>query len=207
MMCKIKDFHHPSWIEQNKEYRKLRIDHTLACLDLAAELDAPTISTEPGGPVQGMAKDEALALFTQGLETVLPRAEHLGVTLLVEPEPDLLLETSDDYLDFASNFSSQALGLNLDVGHFYCAGEDPVEVIEKLMDHTCHIHLEDIAGSRKHHHLELGDGAMNIPAIIKAIDRSGYQGFVTVELYPFLSRPAATARRAREYLTEMCGYE
>lgn len=206
MMCAVRDFHHPSWIEADPDYRQIRIDYTLECLELADKLGARCISTEPGGPVEGLSEEEALALFVQGIETVLPRAEALGIHLLVEPEPDLLLETSDDFLAFADHFSSPYLGLNLDVGHFYCVGEDPVEVIGKLKDHTVHIHLEDINGAREHCHLQLGHGAMDIPGIINRIRNTGYDGFVTVELYPFVADPATTAEQARLYLDRECGH-
>ena len=41
---------HPSFIEPDQAYRQVRIDHTKRALDLCAELGAPHITTEPGGP-------------------------------------------------------------------------------------------------------------------------------------------------------------
>ena len=42
---------HPSWIEPERHYRQIRIDHTIRALTLARELGARCITTEPGGPV------------------------------------------------------------------------------------------------------------------------------------------------------------
>ncbi|MGH7885034.1 MAG: sugar phosphate isomerase/epimerase family protein, partial [Thermodesulfobacteriota bacterium] len=50
MMSAIGDFHHPSWIEHSIEERKKRISHTINCINLAQQLGASTVSTEPGGP-------------------------------------------------------------------------------------------------------------------------------------------------------------
>ncbi len=43
---------HPSWIEPDRHYRQIRIDHTVRALTLAKDLGAPCITTEPGGPVE-----------------------------------------------------------------------------------------------------------------------------------------------------------
>ena len=42
---------HPSWIEPDPHYRAIRREHTKRALALAAELGAPSIQTEPGGPL------------------------------------------------------------------------------------------------------------------------------------------------------------
>src|SRR5258708_1893278 len=42
-----KKYWHPSWIEPYQPYRQVRIDHTRRALDLAKELGAPCITTEP----------------------------------------------------------------------------------------------------------------------------------------------------------------
>src|SRR6516165_8908736 len=62
---------HPSWIEPDRHYRQIRIDHTMRALTLAKELGAPNITTEPGGPVEpGGSWSAALKLFVEGLKQV-----------------------------------------------------------------------------------------------------------------------------------------
>ncbi|MFA5904943.1 MAG: sugar phosphate isomerase/epimerase [Desulfobacula sp.] len=203
MMCAVKDFHHPSWIETDEAFRRVRIQYTLDCIDLAAKLGAKTISTEPGGPLDGMDRETAAALFSDGLKEVLPHAREKGIMLLIEPEPDLLIQTSDEYLDFIKDFDHPNLGLNFDIGHFYCVGEDPAEVVGKLKDHTRHYHLEDIPKNREHRHILPGEGGIDIKRILRAIEKTGYDGFVTVELYPYLDDPGKTADDALTYLKKI----
>src|SRR5947209_3255808 len=79
---------HPSWIEPDPHYRRIRIEHTRRALTLAREIGAPCITTEPGGPVEpGASWQQALELFVEGLKPVAEHAEPEGVQLLVEPEP------------------------------------------------------------------------------------------------------------------------
>jgi sugar phosphate isomerase/epimerase len=195
---------YPSWIEPYAPYRQVRIDHTKRALTLARELGAPSISTEPGGPVpEGTSFAEALKLFVEVLKPVVEHAERVGVCLLVEPEPGLLIETSDQYLEFAEQLQSPMLGLNCDVGHFFCVGEDPATVIKKLAGHLRHVHVEDIAANRVHQHLIPGHGAIDFQAVIQALRAIGYRGWVTVELYPYVQEPDAAAREAYQVLAPL----
>ncbi|HZW30991.1 MAG TPA: sugar phosphate isomerase/epimerase, partial [Isosphaeraceae bacterium] len=89
-----------------------------------------------------------------------------------------------------------SVGLNFDVGHAYCVGEDLPRAIAQLAPHIRHYHVEDIAASRVHHHLVPGTGAIDFAAVVAAIRRTGYNGWLTVELYPFLDDPDAAARSA-----------
>jgi sugar phosphate isomerase/epimerase len=63
-----------------------------------------------------------------------------------------------------------------------------------------HVHLEDIAATRHHHHLMLGHGAVDLPHVLNTLESEGYSGFVTVELYTYEHAAAEAAREAFAYL-------
>jgi sugar phosphate isomerase/epimerase len=140
--------------------------------------------------------------FVDGLREVLARAESVGVDVLVEPEPDLLVETSAQFHELQERIDSPRLKCNFDAGHFFCVGEDPTALVEDLQHETRHYHLEDIPADRAHEHTQLGDGAMDIDGFLGAVDDTGYDGFVTVELYPYEATAAQTARDAYQYLRQ-----
>jgi len=201
MMNAISDprqkYWHPSWIEPDRHYRQIRIDHTKRALTLAKELGARCITTEPGGPVEpGASWQQALKLFVEMIKPVAEHAEKEGVLLLVEPEPDLLIETADQFLEFMQHIDSPALGLNFDIGHFYCVRDDPAATVPKMARYTRHYHLEDIAATRAHHHLVPGEGAIDFAATLRAIKASGYDDWITIELYPYVDDPDPAARTA-----------
>jgi sugar phosphate isomerase/epimerase len=209
MMTAVADhrqpYWHPSFLEDDPAYRRVRIDHTRRALDLCAELGAPHITTEPGGPVApGTSREEALGRFADVLAPLLDHARSVGVLLLVEPEPDLLLETTSQYLELAARLDNHpALGLNFDIGHAYCMSEDIPAQVARLAAHTRHYHVEDIAASRVHHHLVPGTGAIDFGPIFDAIHGTGYDGWITVELYPFIDDPDAAGRAAFELLSPL----
>ena len=195
---------YPSWIEPDKHYRQIRIDHTMRCLTMAKELGAPCITTEPGGPVEaGASWNAGLKLFVEMLKPVIEHAEKEGVLLLIEPEPGLLIETADQFLEFMGHIKSPMVGCNFDIGHSYCVGDDPASTIPKLAKYIKHYHLEDIANTRVHHHLIPGDGAIDFKAAIEAIKATGYKEWVTIELYPYVEDPDQAARLARERIAPL----
>jgi len=190
----------PSWIEPDESRRQERIDHTLNCLDIAHFLGSPCISVPPGGPPVEMSRDASLKLFRQGLERVIPKAEALGVSILIEPEPDLLIENSRQMSSFIKDFASPNLGVNFDVGHFYCVGEAPEVALETLFDKIGHIHIEDIAPTRKHHHLIPGLGAIDYDAFFKRLGELNYTKDVCVELYTYTEAPCEAGVKSIETL-------
>jgi sugar phosphate isomerase/epimerase len=195
----VGDMHHPSWIEKDASLRRIRIEHTLNCLQLAKELGCPNISTQPGGRVEYFSPVESLKLFTSGLEEIVPEAKRLGVKILVEPEPQLLMENSRQFAEFISKVDTSNIGLNCDIGHFWCAGEDPVEIIRRFLPFIHHIHIEDIK-NRIHQHLICGQGEIDFPPIFETLKKIGYQGFLSVELYPYQENPVEAGRESLAYL-------
>ena len=121
----------------------------------------------------------------------------------IEPEPELLIEKFDQYLEFTANIDSAMIGLNFDVGHAYCVNEDPQDWVSKMAEHTVHYHFEDIADTRVHQHLIPGHGAIDFKATIDAIKETNYDGWLTVELYPYIENPDDAARQAKEYLSAL----
>ena len=192
---------HPGWTDPDPHYRAIRREHTKRALRLAAELGAPAISTEPGGEIQpGQSRAQATDIFYEEIMPVLDVAAAVGVTLLIEPEPGLLIEKFGQYLEFAERVNHPALGLNFDIGHAYCVGEDPAEWVPRMKAHTRHYHFEDIAATRVHHHLVPGEGAIDFGSVFQAIAAHTPDRWVTVELYPYRDRPDDAARAARAHL-------
>lgn len=192
---------HPAWTEPDPHYRAIRREHTRRALRLAREIGAPHITTEPGGPLQGRPWDEAAKLFYEELMPCVATAEEVEVPLLIEPEPELLLERFDEYLRFVERIDSPWVGLNFDIGHAYCVGEDPQDWVARMAPHTRHYHFEDIAATRVHRHLIPGHGAIDFEATLRAIAATGYDGWITVELYPYIENPDDAAREAFDFLS------
>ena len=195
---------HPGWTDPDPHYRAIRREHTKRALQLAKEIGAPNIPTEPGGLLTSdQSWDQGAQIFYDEIMPCVELADELEVYLLIEPEPELLIEKFDEYLRFADRIESPWIGLNFDIGHAYCVSEDPQDWDEKMAPHTKHYHFEDIAASRVHKHLIPGHGAIDFAATVEAINRTGYDGWLTVELYPYIDNPDDAAREARKHLMQL----
>lgn len=204
-MFGVKDTYNPSWLDEDKKQRDLRIKHTIDCIKLASLLDAKNISIEPGGPVKVQTsknKEMDFQTFYDGINEIIPYAEKDNVKILIEPEPDLLIETSSEFLEFIKKIDSKYVKLNFDIGHFFCVNENPSELILKLKDYIEHFHMADIK-DRKHFHLIPGLGSINFNDVFKSIRKIDFKGFVTVELYPYKENPQEAAIQSLKYIENL----
>jgi sugar phosphate isomerase/epimerase len=124
----------------------------------------------------------------------------LGITLMVEPEPGLIIQHSWECVDFLQRFNHPNLRMNCDLGHFYCVDESPAKVVRDCAPWIAHVHVEDIREDCVHQHRVPGEGAMDWPGILAALRGIAYAGWLTVELYPYESTAEAAARKALEFL-------
>ena len=116
--------------------------------------------------------------------------------------PGLFIESAAEYLDFKTRFfrNDDHVRMNCDIGHLFCVGDDPAQVIRDHADHIAHVHLEDIGKNRVHQHLTPGKGAIDFASIFAALNAIAYTGWVTVELYPYETTAAGVAKLAYDHL-------
>jgi len=54
-----------------------------------------------------------------------------------------------------------------------------------------------------HYHLIPGTGSIDFKKIFKSINDINYQGYITVELYPYQNNPEEAARKSLEFLNSI----
>jgi sugar phosphate isomerase/epimerase len=111
-----------------------------------------------------------------------------------------MIETTAQFKEFIQGVQSTAIGLNFDIGHFYCVGEDPRRAFEELFQWVGHVHIEDIAASREHNHLIAGRGAIDFKAVFAAMAQLGYRGDISLELYTYQDMPEAAGQESLDHL-------
>ncbi len=141
------------------------------------------------------------------MNRVLPTARQHNIILAIEPEPGLFIQTAEEFIEFRErHFKDEHLiQMNCDIGHLFCVGEDPAQVIRDHASHIAHVHLEDIGKNRVHQHLTPGKGVIDFESVFDALDSIDYTGRVTVELYPYETTAAGVAKLAWKHLAPMLG--
>jgi inosose dehydratase len=141
-----------------------------------------------------------------GLRTVFHH--HCATFVETQQEIDAFMNRTDDSL----------VGLCLDSGHITYAGGSPMDLLDSYGTRTWHVHFKDcepaVAARARSENwdyqtairggvfCELGQGAVDFPALLEALHQRGYVGWIVVEqdVLPSLGSPLDSARRNREYL-------
>ncbi len=80
--------------------------------------------------------------------------------------------------------ASSRIGSCADIGHWLESGLDPVECMKELEGHIIEFHLKDEnkkGGGEGAHDVPMGDGVINIPAILKEAKRQHFKGYMFIE--------------------------
>ena len=72
-----------------------------------------------------------------------------------------------------------------------------------MAPHTKHYHIEDIAATGSTPTWCPAAGRSTFTAVLQEIEETGYEGWVTVELYPYIDDPDAAGKEARRFITQM----
>lgn len=190
----------PSLSNNNDKFRKWRINYTKKAIDLARELDAPSVSITSGLKVSS-SKPKISEKLCNSLEEIAIYAEKNDVLIAIEYEPGLLVENSNDALQLISN-NFKNVGMNFDLCHAAVLDENIPRVIKKIGNKLYHTHISDCK-NKKHYHLIPGRGDIDFIAFIRALKAINYKGFLTGELYPYFKNPEFAAKKTFFYLEKL----
>jgi hydroxypyruvate isomerase len=129
-------------------------------------------------------------------ENIRYAAEELGregIRLMVEPVnhldmPGFALNTCGQVLDLLEAIGHPNAFLQFDVYHACREGEDPFAILANHLARIGHIQIADCPGRH-----QPGTGTTDFKRLFAAIDRSGYQGFVSLEYIPAPDTAASLA--------------
>jgi len=170
--------HEPTLLTADPGSRARRIEFLSRALEVAADTGADAMSFWAGVPKPGVDLDDARAWLRDGAEQVARRAEALGTTAALEPEPGMLIETVDDWAALAIH----GLRLALDTGHCIVTGErDPVAAVTEFAPHLGTVTIEDMKRGA-HVHLPFGEGDMDVAGVLRALQAVGFEKLVCVEM-------------------------
>jgi sugar phosphate isomerase/epimerase len=94
----------------------------------------------------------------------------------------MLIETTSQAIALIKEVDSPNLRLNLDIGHVQCCEDNLLDSIAQAIPYTRHAHVEDIKG-KIHHHEIPGEGDIDFRSVFQTLKESGYQHYLSVELY------------------------
>jgi sugar phosphate isomerase/epimerase len=178
--------------------RQVALERARAGIARAARLGARHVMVVPGRLEAGADAEAARIRVIEGLRALLDDASRLGIQLSVENlgYQAALCGRAAHMAEICAGVGPQ-LGLTLDAGNFLFVKEDPLLALETLGDRIVHVHLKDWTSERVG--APLGDGIIDLTAVVAALTARGYGGYLSVE-YEGPADPCAAVRRGVEYL-------
>jgi sugar phosphate isomerase/epimerase len=122
--------------------------------------------------------------------------EH-EVTLAIENHPE---QTPAEVLA-KIEAGAGTMAATVDTGWWATQGYDAARAIEELGEHVAHVHLKDVLREGEPHDTcAWGAGIVDVEACIRALQRVGYSGALSVEHEPEDHDPSEEVRSMREQL-------
>lgn len=139
--------HEPSLMSADLAGRKRRIDLVRRGIDVARKLGVPLVTFG-----SGFIRDEHVAnpsvnpreLLVDSIHQCLKSLrEDEDVTLLIEPEPGMFIETVEQGMSLVNEVNSSKFRLHLDMCHMYCSEENYIDALSQAAPYARFLHISD----------------------------------------------------------------
>lgn len=201
MMCASPDFTIPERAGREQEVAK-----EIASIRMSAELGAKYCRVLSGQRRKNITREEGLGYVVESIEACLPEAERLGITLILEnhykddfwTEPEFA-QMMDVFVELVNRIDSPWFGVNFDPSNAIAAGEEPLELLDKVKHRVVTMHASDrylangtIEDLRREEggsagyvsffkHGVIGKGLNDYDAIFSTLKGVGFDGWISIE--------------------------
>lgn len=201
MLCCSPDFTHP-----DKKFRLNEIAKQKRWIEMTEILGGSYCRVLSGQRRPGLSVKRGVGLAVDCIESCLPYAQELGVTLILEnhykddfwefPEFAQKMEVFCKLLD---SIHHPSFGVNYDPSNAYLAGEDPLELLMRVSNRVLTMHASDrylvsgniedlrreeeavVGYAKRLSHGEIGRGLNNYDAIFTELKRVDFNGWISIE--------------------------
>ena len=200
------------------ERNVMLIEKSKRIMDLAKELETDVVTTHIG-VIPTDKNCERYKVMQAAAYELAQYADSVNAHFAIETGPELAV-TLRSFLD---DLGSTGVAVNMDPANFaMVTKDDPVQAVYTLQKYIVHTHAkdgvnlkpcnpEDIYSEMDHgawdsepafKELPLGQGAVDFPAYLKALEEIGFKGFLTIER-EVGGNPAADIKLAADYLRQI----
>jgi L-ribulose-5-phosphate 3-epimerase len=175
-------------VADDEAVRRQSLSQLLDLLEHGAALGLAMIEVPMMG-ANSLRSDAARACFAKAMAAALPRAEALGIDIVLESDlaPAELAALMDD-------FDHPRLGINYDMGNSTWFGFDPEDELPRYHRHVRNVHVKDC--TRKDYSVALGSGETVFDRVFGLLARFNYKGDFVLQA----ARQGDDVKAGRDYL-------
>jgi hydroxypyruvate isomerase len=173
-------------------------------IEAAQKLETPQIILMSGNAIPGRTREEQYASLLEGTKRAGELAAQAQVTLIVEPLNSLInhkgfyLNTCGEGLKLVREADNPHVKLLFDIYHEQVQVGNVIRTLTEAAPHVAVFHVADNPGRN-----DPGTGEINYRNVYKAIQKTGFSGYLAMEYLP-LGEPVASLTKAlNEFRTAM----
>lgn len=186
---------YPDLTHPNREERERQLDELRANIAMAADLGARMVRVTAGQAHPETARREGVSWAVDGLTQAVEVAEKHGVTLAYENHskpgvwdyPDFSYP-ADVFLEIAEALKGTEVKILFDTANPVTRNEDPLALLEKVIDRTVCVHAADTGTRGKMDWVTVGTGVVPFDRIFSMLKCAGYDGWISIEEASFRGR-------------------
>lgn len=174
--------------DPNPEVRARGVEGLKIALRDAKKLGCTSVLLVPAVVKKEVSYADAYTRSQAEIRKVVPLAEELGVTIAIENVWNQFLLSPLEAARYVDEFNSPRVGWHFDVGNIVNYGW-PEQWIRILGKRIAKVHVKEFSRSKrdkeglwKGFDVELLAGDCDWPAVMKALDDIGYQGWLIAEI-------------------------
>jgi len=175
------------------------LDYYMRALEQASELEVPYMHLVAGGGYIESNPESDYRRAIDGIGKVSDRAKALGLRIALEADRGTPIRNTSDVRKVIDTIGCDRVQGLLDTNAVWHAKEDFEEAVILLGEDLAHMHFIDLGPQGGC--LTPGDGELPLAQYLEVLDRHGYRGFMTPELWGFryLNEAEAAMRRGRDF--------
>lgn len=139
--------HEPSAMSIDLAGRKRRINLVKRGIEVARKLDVSLVTFGSGFIREEHILNPSInprELLIDSIQDCLSEIrKDEDITLLIEPEPGMFIETLDQGIDLVNEVNAPNFKLHLDLCHNYCSENDYISALAKAAAHARYLHISD----------------------------------------------------------------
>jgi hydroxypyruvate isomerase len=179
------------------QYHQTLVDIYEPHMKAAAAGGAKKVICFPGNR-EGLSDEQGMDNCVKGIQLLLPLAEQLGITLVMEllnskvDHPDYMCDRTAWGVELCERLDSDHFKLLYDIYHMQIMEGDVIATIRQYHSYFDHYHTGGVPGRGEIN----ASQELFYPAIMQAIVDTGYQGHVAQEFIPKGQEPLESLRKA-----------
>ncbi len=195
----------PTLLHPTEDGRALRLNFLRRCAKVCKILDGEAVTFWSGRPMRSVSPANAGAWLLDGLKQTADICAEEGVVAALEPLPGHMVGSLDDFKvvrDAVKQMTTSPIKLALGAGHCLVVNDrEPHQAVKEFAPILGNVSIEDMARG-EHKHLPLGEGDMDLPTLLAALEEVDYALLVDVKLPLDSHRAPEMIAAAYDYVQE-----